>query len=489
MREKNGFTLTELLVTVAMLAVLGTIIIASAIGITNSSKETQYKRMIENITNSTKTYVSLYPDEFGELYSSRAFYYVPLKKIIAAGLLDEEIINPYTKKQVDLDQVCDENSIKGENICLSTVKVYVDGDTFEMTYKYPLTHDDFNSIIWLRLSSIVVSATDEGYEPVFAYSGLDIEGNKPTNNFAFSKEDGTLISADVGKTLLTQYKSDYSITYEMPSSFISCTNEDNPYRDTLCKDISVPTGASLDDYFIPTKTGTFEIKYKWNYTLGGNTIYRSDTRKVRVMSATDEEKEKEKTNVKTTTTKFIPADEEGIILRTSGRFDGIKSTDTGIPLLQPGDTSNFPNAFTLIFIGTVNDNIRNQDVIIDMLDKNKNGFIVYYDSTYGIRITNYKNGAVYGNTGTISVTKNVPFGFILTYGGEGEPLNSMGFYYVNNMNTATKLTKSNNVSLGTFTDVDMFIGGYRNDTKCFSGTIEELIVYNQSLKSAIDASL
>jgi prepilin-type N-terminal cleavage/methylation domain-containing protein len=106
MRKKNGFTLTEILVTIAMIAVLGTIIIYSTIGVTNSSKENQYKRMIENIKNSAKTYVSLYPDEFGDLFSSKAFTYISLNQLISAGLLDEELVNPYTKEPIDTNQEC-----------------------------------------------------------------------------------------------------------------------------------------------------------------------------------------------------------------------------------------------------------------------------------------------------------------------------------------------------------------------------------------------
>ena len=143
MRKKNGFTLTELLVVIAMLAIVGTIIIVNTVSINKRAKDSEYDRMVEMIKNATKTYVSLYPDNFADLYSSKAFSYVSLNGVIKAGLLDEETINPYTKEKLDTDDPY-----------TGFVKVYVDGDSYEMVYKYPLTGDDYNTQIWLQMTTI-----------------------------------------------------------------------------------------------------------------------------------------------------------------------------------------------------------------------------------------------------------------------------------------------------------------------------------------------
>ena len=78
MKNRKGFTLTELLVVIAMIAVIGTVIIVNTVSINKRAKDTEYDRMIENIVNSAKTYVSLYPEEFGDLYSTKAFSFISL---------------------------------------------------------------------------------------------------------------------------------------------------------------------------------------------------------------------------------------------------------------------------------------------------------------------------------------------------------------------------------------------------------------------------
>ena len=494
MRKKNGFTLTELLVTVAMLAVVGTVIIISAIGINNSSKETQYKRMVENIINSAKTYASLYPDDFNKLYSSVAFEYVPLKNIIAAGLLDEEIINPYTKEQIDLDQNCSASTITGDKVCLSQLKVYIDGDTLEMTYKYPLTHDDFNTVIWLRTSSIVSSATDSGFEPVFAYSGI-VAGANANNDFAFSDEDGNLISATVGESLLAKYKNDFHLEYEMPSSFVSCATEGNltETQKEICNGMTtetIPLGASKADYYFPTQTGDFEIKYKWNYTHGGDTIYRNDYRIVRVMSATEEEKEKEKTNVKTTTTKVTTPDEDGIIYHLSNQviFNQNKPIETGIPILQTDSESTYPHEFTIEITATTEEGIRNSDILLDCSDSNSNGFIIYH--SYGHKVLKtFKGGALWGSTKQTELLYNGrPFKLVLTYGGEGESKNSMDYYYSVNP-SKNQYKKVGSISLGSFSDAECVLGGYRNGTSLYTGKFIDVVMYNKNKHAEYDALL
>ena len=181
MKNKKGFTLIELLAVIALIVVLGSIIIYSTIGINNSSKDLQYERMVENIKNSAKTYVSLYPDEFSELYSSRAFTYISLSEIIKAGFLDEDIVNPYTNKNIDLDSINE-----------GFIKVYVDGDSREMTYIYPVSDDEYNTSYWLQSETIYNYYDEEtsSFKAVYAYDGLTLA--PATTKLSIADETGKI---------------------------------------------------------------------------------------------------------------------------------------------------------------------------------------------------------------------------------------------------------------------------------------------------------
>jgi prepilin-type N-terminal cleavage/methylation domain-containing protein len=261
MRKRNGFTLTEILVVIAMIAVVGTIIIVNTIAINNRSKDNEFNRMVENVKNATKTYVSLYPDDFSDLYSSKAFTYVSLKKVVKAGLLDEETINPYTKNPINL-----EDEFEGY------VKVYVDGDSYEMVYTYPLTADDYNTQYWLQTTSITSNETEEkGFDVIYAYEGIQPNSKKATTNFAFSNEQGNLIQPSMTPELnakytsvLAMYKDMFNLSYAVPPSFDQCS-ETNEKCKKAWED-NHPDGATIQDYYIPQKTGTYEIKYNWSYT-------------------------------------------------------------------------------------------------------------------------------------------------------------------------------------------------------------------------------
>lgn len=497
MRKKNGFTLTEILVTIAMIAVLGTIIIYSTIGVTNSSKENQYKRMIENIKNSAKTYVSLYPDEFGDLFSSKAFTYISLNQLISAGLLDEELVNPYTKEPIDTNQECNSETIDGEtDTCLAYIKVYVDGDSLEMNYKYPLMKDDFNTHVWLQLSTVITNALEDGkFTPVYAYSGLQDGTIKPSTDFAFVKEDGNLIEGTIGASLLSKYKSDYNLSYTMPSSFVSCAEVTNPITE-ICKapyiPATLPKDATIDDYYVPTKTGTYEIKYSWNY----NGTNRSDSRNIRVLSASESEKERASTRAKTTKQVVsTTANADGLIYEYSGSFSGTNNVKTDTRLLQ-GDESGNVEPFTLYLEGMIYSDSVVGTYIVDMKDASNSGFDIVYNTVKqngkdikAIQVRSWFNGAVFKNANVLNVVPNKPFRLIVYYTPTITTKKSLKVKYIPDITASTTVTGVSIEIPSLQHDEVMYLGGSIKGTKYFKGKINKLAIYNKVDESLIEKSL
>lgn len=501
MKNKNGFTLTEILVTIAMLAVLGTIIIYSTVGVTNSSKENQYNRMVENIKNSAKTYVSLYPDDFGDLFSSKAFSYISLNQLISAGLLDEDTVNPYTKDKINPNQECNADKITGDKVCLAYVKVYVDGDSLEMNYKYPLTHDDFGSQRWLQMSTLVSSTNSDGkLRPIYAYEGLENEGTKPNTNFGFAKEDGTLEGpTTISQSILAFYKEKYSLSYTMPSSFISCSKADDADTPQAVKDMchssdipsTLPHDATLADYYVPTETGNFEIKYTWKF----NGVNRSDTRSVRVISVSDEEKEKVSSGAKTTRQVIsTTASADGLIYEYSGSFGGSDVVKTDVRFLQ-GDETGTVQPFTLYLEGITTSSTDSKDMFVDMKDDTYSGFDIAFDwtevsgkSVRTILVRSYINGGVYKYASIQGITVDKPFRLIVMYDPAVNKRELKVSYIVNTTkSTEVKTTKFTVPSLQH--DGVMFVGGKRDKTRLLNGTINKLAVYNRVDESLINRSI
>ena len=289
MREKNGFTLVELLVTIAMLAVIGSIIIYNTINLTNDTKDLQFERLVDNIKDATRTYVSLYPQEFSDLYNIRAFTYITVGELIDASLVDEELENPYTKRPIDRNE---------------QIKIYVDGSSYEMVYVYPVTDKDRNTEVWLQTNSLTVEISEDGIsEPIYLYDG--IFKTYSTNALSLVTEEGVLISTlpEGFTTLLDYYKSTaegkgYSFSGSTPSQLRQCESGNSATGELVCgsKTFADKLNNNRDykDFYYATKAGTYYLTYKWK-TPGSKTT-KTKTRVLKVIDYSDKAK-KEATTV------------------------------------------------------------------------------------------------------------------------------------------------------------------------------------------------
>ena len=299
MRKKNGFTLTELLVVIAMLAIVGTIIIVNTVSINKRAKDSEYDRMVEMIKNATKTYVSLYPSQFADLYSSKAFTYVKLSAVVEAGLLDEDTTNPYTKEKIDLNDV---------------VKVYIDGDLYEMVYVYPVSEEEKNKSVWLTTNTLTAEVNNYSIVTSANYFYIfdGIYKSYSTTALSLVDEQGQLIqdySTAGYQSVLGYYKEVYKFQVtSIPSSFKQCENK-SECETALDKISDLLSGKEYTDFYRPTKAGTYYITYSWQ--VPGTKTVKSAKRKVIVVDQSDAAKEKEKTAA--TTTKAGEEDKSNVL--------------------------------------------------------------------------------------------------------------------------------------------------------------------------------
>ena len=96
--NKKGFTIVELLVTVALLAIISTISVISITSFVNKSKENNYEILKKTILEASKEYVA--DNRYGNIEPSITAQYLLDNHYITSGLTD-----PKTGKNIDLNSV------------------------------------------------------------------------------------------------------------------------------------------------------------------------------------------------------------------------------------------------------------------------------------------------------------------------------------------------------------------------------------------------
>lgn len=102
--NKKGFTLTELILTIGLLAVLGMVIISNMTGLLEKNKEDNYKTFVETIENAACTFIDLkaasgYGIDIGNC--KRSGCNVTISNLVSEGLLTEkQVISPKTNEDV-----------------------------------------------------------------------------------------------------------------------------------------------------------------------------------------------------------------------------------------------------------------------------------------------------------------------------------------------------------------------------------------------------
>lgn len=106
--NRKGFTLIELIVTIALLAVVSIISFVSITGIINDSKEKDCNNLVKSIKSATKDYIS--DNRYNNVFISNVFisnvtgytYYMSAKILTDENYLSSPITNPFdTKSEIE----------------------------------------------------------------------------------------------------------------------------------------------------------------------------------------------------------------------------------------------------------------------------------------------------------------------------------------------------------------------------------------------------
>lgn len=115
--NNKGFTLLEVILTVAVLAVIVMIITPSIMGLMRKSKEDSYNNLVNSIISAAKTYVSdnrytLKDDNGVALTCENNIIYISLNTLVESGDLNSPVVDPRTNEDINLN-----NKVKIEFNC------------------------------------------------------------------------------------------------------------------------------------------------------------------------------------------------------------------------------------------------------------------------------------------------------------------------------------------------------------------------------------
>lgn len=228
---RKGFTLIEILVTIILLAIVGTIVIFSVTRLDSKSKEENQKKYEAAIQSAASVYADEHPDAFNELHVSKAFIYIKAGDLIDAGYLKADLVNPET------GQVIGRNEL---------VKVSLDSASGGLLFTYPVLEESEENFL-VSLDEWIVWG-----EPYNCFHGAG------TYSFALSDESGNLISLaskdDRKKFDLTcTYPNGWHKLSDSEKAAFGITDNENDYWRYY------PTNDGEES----SQGGTFQIEYSW----------------------------------------------------------------------------------------------------------------------------------------------------------------------------------------------------------------------------------
>ena len=169
--NKKGFTLVEILVSIGLLALLGSVIAISLNRVFKDNNVKNYNEYVEKIKSSAMLYVNNTVDIINDLNDS-SFKIITIGNLIDNGYLKDNIINP------DMGKTPDKNE---------KIKVTYDSD-HELIVEYP--YNDENKEKYLYTLNYTTTYGDETKD--LCYVGLDTPSLQLINSDG-SKVNGTLV--------------------------------------------------------------------------------------------------------------------------------------------------------------------------------------------------------------------------------------------------------------------------------------------------------
>lgn len=122
MKRNRGFTLVELIVIIALLAIISTIFAVNMVQTLNKNKERDYEEFLNHIKSAANAYVTIDNSVISGLYDGESSAEITIGTLIDEGYLRYDVENPETGEIVSDDEII-RISLGSENELIFTYPV------------------------------------------------------------------------------------------------------------------------------------------------------------------------------------------------------------------------------------------------------------------------------------------------------------------------------------------------------------------------------
>lgn len=226
-KGKNGFTLVEIILVIALVAVMAGMFVLNFTGTMRKNKESENKNVVSAIENAAMSYVSSNPDKVKNLYNGYGYVDLTVGDLRDDGFLKEELID----------------SVTGENIS--------DGKTIRISYSNGLL--TYNVISEYEIDNI--RSNTNRYTLVA--DSINVKYNANTNNTTWCNEN-KLMGLYTGQSEYPENINSKLAFLDKAGKYVNY----NTIHDSSETDMNLSvTTCNVN----PSVPGTYNIVYKYTY--------------------------------------------------------------------------------------------------------------------------------------------------------------------------------------------------------------------------------
>ena len=244
--NKKGFTLVEILVSIGLLALLGSVIAISLNRVFKDNNKRHYNEYVEKIKSSAMLFVNNTVDIINDL-NDNSFKIITIGDLIDNGYVNDSLVNPSTDEKVGKEE---------------KIQVSYDSD-HELIVTYPYTNDNKESYLYTLNYSVMYGDTTDNlcYVDLNTRSlqliypdGTPVKDNNsnkilvPEQNIKAYMENGeectNLTSEKIGT---------YKIRYEYTKNYNEKLNQKNVEKKSAERTITVKPSKPVINKFEVTK--------------------------------------------------------------------------------------------------------------------------------------------------------------------------------------------------------------------------------------------